>query len=418
MRPKKLLIITSSGGGGLIQTANAKAQEALAKNPNLIIVRKDLLKDWVWGPFGHFCINFWNQAQQNGNIFAQQVCVLGQTLVDFCLHPVLFYYAYKTLFEEDVDHIIDTQVLGTSAVLKALRIFNRKKNKNVQLEKVLVDLPTRKATHFFSSIKRLSSQSRKFFKLTTIAPLLEEGETEEHFWQDTCGLSAKEVNCEDPYVRAAFLPYKGKKRPKEPMHLKLRYKSAKELELLKKTSKLPLKASNGETHITVNPEDLLITILLGSQPANNGTLGYIGKIIDAARKVDRPIRLFAFCADYKEGEETLFSKVVNLVASTPNFPKNLSVIPFSFQKEDIIAPLFFRSDATCTRSGGQTCMELISIGSGKMWIHSEASLGQNLLKGMPSWESAAAVYLQKKHGATIVSVDTIVTHAEQLLHTK
>lgn len=422
LQPKKLLIITSSGGGGLIQTANAKAQEALAKDPNLIIIRRDLLKDWVWGPFGNYCINFWNSAQLKGNIFAQQLCVLSQGFVDYCLHPTIFCYALYTIFKEDVDHVIDTQVLGTSAVLKALRIFNRKKQKNVRLEKVLVDLPTKKATHFFRAIKKLSPNSRKFFQLTAILPLLEEGETAEQFWQETCGLSESEVNCEDPYVRAAFLPFKGKKRILESVQLKVRYKNKEELRLLTETAErgsLPLKISSDEVEVTIAPQDTLITILLGSQPANTATLNYIEKIAAVARKTpEKNIRLFVFCADHKEGDGSLFRKAADLVASMKDYPKNLSVIPFSFQKEDVVAPLFFRSDATCTRSGGQTAMELMSVSTGEMWIHSEAAKEADLLKGMPSWESASAVYLERGHGAKIVSTETVTSHAERLLNVK
>src|SRR3990167_4368236 len=159
-RPKKLLIITSSGGGGLIQTANAKQQEALAKDPNLIIIRKDLLKDWVAKPIGPYCIYLWNKAQTNGNVFTQQICVATQFLADFLLHPLIFFKALSPFLQEDIDQIIDTQPLGTSAILKALRIFNQSKKKNVRLEKVLVDLPTKKATHFFTPIKKLSQRSK------------------------------------------------------------------------------------------------------------------------------------------------------------------------------------------------------------------------------------------------------------------
>lgn len=156
-KPKKLLIITSSGGGGLIQTANAKEQEALSRDPSLIIVRKDLLKDWV--PFSTFFINFWNRAQQKGQISAQMICVKGQFIWDFFLYPSVLFYALYTFLKEDVDYVIDTQPLGTSAIVKALNYFNRKRNKKVRVEKVLVDLPTKQATHFFGPIKKLSKKT-------------------------------------------------------------------------------------------------------------------------------------------------------------------------------------------------------------------------------------------------------------------
>ncbi len=234
-RPKKLLIITSSGGGGLIQTANAKHQEALAKDPHLVVIRRDLLKDWVWSPVGHFFINFWNQAQIKGNIPVQMLCCYGQFFIDYLLHLPVFIQTLRIVFKEEIDHVIDTQPIGTSAIIKALRIYNRKRGKNVRLEKVLVDLPTKKATHFFRPIRKLSKKNRKLLKLTTIAPLLDEGETAEQFWKKTCGLKVEEINFEDVYVRQAFQKYKGKGRALSSMEIKIHYKNEEELHLMRKT---------------------------------------------------------------------------------------------------------------------------------------------------------------------------------------
>lgn len=408
---KRILVITSSGGGGLLQTANAKEQEILAKNPNIVIVKRDLLKDWIWGPAGRFQINFWNRAQMKGNIFAQSICVWGQFLVDFFLHPVIFFYALYTLFKEDVDHIIDTQPLCTSAIVRSLRIYNRKRKKNVKLEKVLVDLPTKKATHFFGPIKKLSAKNRRLIRLTSIAPLLDEGETAEEFWQSTCGLSEKEVNLEEVYVRQAFRQFKGKARPSSTMHLRVRYKNAEEVRLMRKSfekGSIRAKIKPEEVEFSIDPMDRVVTVLLGSQPASEATYLYAKEIAGLAKEFPKVnTHLFVFCADHKEGEETLYRRVAEIAAEFKNYPKNLSIIPFSFQKEDIIAPLFYRSDINCTRSGGQTAMELICVSTGEMFIHSEAKKGQDVLQGISGWEAASAVYLQKVRGAKIVTPDTV-----------
>ncbi|MBX7065651.1 MAG: hypothetical protein K1X28_00330 [Parachlamydiales bacterium] len=418
---KRILVITSSGGGGLIQTANAKQQEALAKNPNVVIVRKDLLKDWIWKPLGQFLINFWNKAQMKGNISAQSICVWGQFIADFFLHPIIFFYALYTLFKEDVDHIIDTQPLCTSAIVKALRIYNRKRGKHVRLEKVLVDLPTKKATHFFSPIKKLSPENKKLILLTSIAPLLEEGETAEQFWQTTCGLSEKDINLEEVYVRQAFRQFKNKPKSKLPMRMVIRYKNAEEIRLMSKSFEkgtIPAKVRPGEVEFTIEPNDRMITVLLGSQPASEATYRYAKKFAAVAKEFPKAMTyLFVFCADHKEGEDTLFKRVAEIPMRMKNYPKNLSIIPFSFQNEDVIASLFYRSDINCTRSGGQTAMELMCVSTGEMFIHSEAKKGQDLLEGIPGWESASAVYLQKVRGAKIVTPDTVSSVARRLYQT-
>lgn len=419
--PRKILIITSSGGGGLIQTANAKEQEAIAKNPKLEIVRKDLLVDWIWRPIGRFCINFWNRAQIKGNISAQWICVWGQCLADLFLHPIFFCYALYTLFKEDVDHIIDTQPLGTSAIVKAMRIYNRKRGKNIKLEKVLVDLPTKKATHFFRPIKKLSDENRRYVLLTTIAPLLEEGESAADFWQLTCGLSERQINLEEVYVRQAFRQYKGKCKPTETMHISIHYKNAEEMRLMRKSfekGSVQAKVMPNEVEFQIEPADRMITILLGSQPAHDATLRYAKTFSSFAKEFPKTMtHLFVFCADHGEGKETLFRKVAGIAAHMKNASKNLSIIPFSFQSEAVIAPLFYRSDITCTRSGGQTAMELMCVSTGEMWVHSEAKKGQDLLQGIPGWEAASAVYLQKVKGAKIVTPDTILPLARRVYQT-
>ncbi len=418
---KKILIITSSGGGGLIQTANAKEQEAVVKNPSVQIVRKDLLRDWIWKPMGQYFINFWNVAQMKGNVSAQAICVWGQFLVDLFLHPTIFCYALYTLFKEDVDHIIDTQPLCTSAIVKALRIYNKRRRKNVRLEKVLVDLPTKKATHFFRPIKKLSKENRRLVQLTTIAPLLENGETAEEFWQSTCGLSEMQVNQEEVYVRQAFRQFKGKLRPAVPMKILIRYKNTEEIRFMRKSyekGSIKARVHPAEVEFTIDPSDKMVTILLGSQPANEATYRYAKKFASLAKDFPKVMNhIFIFCADHKEGEETLFKRVSEIASRMKNYPKNLSIIPFSFQREDVIASLFYRSDINCTRSGGQTAMELMCVSTGEMWVHSEAKKGQDLLQGIPGWEAASAVYLQKVRGAKIVTPDTVANLAMLVYHT-
>lgn len=416
-KQRKILIITSSGGGGLLQTATAKEQEFLAKDPNLVIIRRDVLKDWA--PFGSFFINFWNQAQKTGNIAAQMLCVKGQFIIDFFLFPSIFFNALFTIFNEDVDHIIDTQPMGTLAIVKALRIFNRKRFKNAVVEKVLVDLPTKKATHFFRSIKKLSKNNRKFFQLTSIPPLLDDGETAEEFWQTTCGLSEKEVNCEDVYVRQAFQKYKDIPRSATPVSIKLHFKNEEELKLMQETFQrgpIRAKVKKSDVDFSIEPDAKVLTVLLGSQPAGEACLNYVRQWISLAKEFPQvPQYIFVFCANHEEGQKSLFKKMVNLVAEVKDYPTHLSIIPFSFQNENAIAPLFHRSDITCTRSGGQTAMELICVSTGEIWIHSEAKKGEDLLRGIPGWEAASAVYLQKLHGAKVVTPETFIPHAQKFL---
>lgn len=430
---QRLLIITSSGGGGLLQAANAKEQEARVKNPDIVVIRKDLLKDWMGEVFGSFCSEKWNRAQIKGDVAALRFFIASQYFFDYLCWPYLFICAVYALFKEDVDHVIDTQPIGTSAILKALRIYNWMRSKKVHLQKILVDLPTKSATHFFRPIKRLTKNDRVWLQLTTIAPLLEEGQSAENFWQTNCNLSEKEIHYEDVYVRQSFRKYQNRPRTKTEQLIVLRYKNEEELYLMQKTyAKSILQdviVKEGEVHFSIPPESLMITILLGSQPANEATFNYVKKFIEIAQEsnsLKQPCYLFVFCSEHIPGQHSLFHKVFEYVDQMKNYPSSLVVVPFSFQNDDVIAPLFYRSDLTCTRSGGQTAMELICVSSGEIWIHSETKQDPNqkeelsleqLLEGIPGWEAANALYLQKIRGGSVVTPETFAPKARRFFHT-
>lgn len=438
---KKLLIITSSGGGGLIQAANAKEQEVKAKNPNLIVIRKDLLKDWMGERFGSFCLERWNAAQINGDVAALRFFIASQYFFDYFSWPYLFICTLYTLFKEDVDHVIDTQPMGTSAILKALRFYNYRRKKKVCLQKVLVDLPTKAATHFFRPIKRLTKKDRPYLKLTTIAPLLEEGQTAEAFWQTNCRLSEQSIQYEDVNVRQSFRKYQHQTKKGEELPIVIRYKSDEELQLIQKTcAKGSLRGvfqGDRELCFPISKNSRLITILLGSQPASEATFNYVKKFIQIVKEPrfpKSPCHLFVFCAEHTSGGQSLFRKVADYVEKINQYPSFLTIVPFSFQNDDVIAPLFFRSDLTCTRSGGQTAMELICVSSGEIWIHSETKKDsdqktglslEQLLEGIPGWEAANALYLQKIRNAKVVTPETFAPDArkffriqEQIGHSK
>lgn len=428
-KKRKVLIITSSGGGGLLQAANAKEQELRAKDPHVVIIRRDVMKDWMRMKLGKVFISLWNRAQLQGNVWVQSFFAAIAPFVEIFFRPPIFFFSLYTLFKEDIDQVIDTQVMGTSAILKALRFFNRRKKKQVHLEKVLVDLPTKKATHFFVPIRSLSEKDRKWFRLITVAPLLEEGQTEEEFWKQNCNLTFQNIQYEDYYVRQSFLRYRHLARKAETALLRTRYQSREELSSIEKSvsrGAVQFTVKDRELLFSISPESRVFTLLLGSQPANHATLNYVKKFIELSEELQEnqyPVYLFVFCSYYTPDPSSLFQKVTDYVHQHRH-NSLLTIVPMSFQDDDVIAPLFFRSDMTCTRSGGQTAMELLSVSQGEIWIHSEAKktadpiTNDELLKGIPGWESANASYLQHRRNAKIVTPDTFVPLARKLMSKK
>ncbi len=422
---KKVLIITSSGGGGLLQAANAKEQEIKAHTPDAKVMQRDVMKDWVWSSLGQFSVNRWNQAQLRGDVKAQSFWGSTAPIAEYLFWLPIFVCSLYTLFKEDIDRVIDTQVMGTSATLKALRFYNRMKKKNVYLEKVLVDLPTKKATHFFKPIRALGKKDRKLFRLITIDPLLEKEQTELDFWKQHCNLTNEHLQYEDYYVRRAFVHYRNRQRKEEPFSLKIRFGNLDELEcILQSVKRGPAKyeLGEGEIRFLIDPKAFVFTVLLGSQPANHATMNYVLKCLETSGEI--PVYLFVFCSKHESGQKSLLRRVSEVVAQRTSYPKNLTIVPMSFQSDDVIAPLFFRSDVTCTRSGGQTAMELLSVAQGEIWIHSEAPYqtrpltNEELLAGIPGWESANAAYLQQKRGAKLVTTDTFSPLIQSLIDSK
>ena len=349
-KPKKLLIITSSGGGGLLQAANAKEQDARALDPDVAVVRIDVLRDWMGKGFGAYCSERWNRAQIKGDIPALRFLIASQFLFDQFCWPYFFIRALILLFKENADRVVDTQPIGTSAILKALRIYNYKRNKKVMLEKILVDLPTKAATHFFRPIRGLTKNDRQFLSLKTIAPLLEEGQTPEEFWRKNCRLSEKEICYEDVNVRRSFRKFQGKKKDENDFPVFIRFKSDEELKLIKKTfEKGPLKGKvlGDEIHFSIAPKDRLITILLGSQPASEATLNYVKKFAQIAKEdnfPNEPCHLFVFCSEHQPTQPSLFEKSPIMFTDARS---GLTILRSSLflSKTTMSLPLFF-SEAT------------------------------------------------------------------------
>lgn len=406
---ENVLIITSAGGGGLLQTANAKEQEIKHQNPEARIIKKDLMLEWVRIPFGAWAVKKWDKGQREGNYAPLTFFAKAQPISEVVFWPQIFFNVLKVLFKEDIDRIIDTHPVGTSATIKALRYYNKKRKKNVILEKVVVDLPTTSATHFFRPIKRLKPKDRKHVKLITIDPLLSLKQTKEEFWKENCGLSKDQVVYQYYPIRQVFKKYQNLAIEKDPITISVRTHSLEERSMTRTAlSKACMKSKEEkETHlVTIDPKDSLFTILLGSQPAMDATLQYIRKIAELAKDSSKKKNyiIFVFCSYHNENKLSLFQRVYE-EALREDLPSNVSILPLSFQKEDVIAPVFHRSNVTFTRSGGQTAMELLGVMKGQIFIHSEAKKTDrtSLLKGIYGWESGSAIYLEYKKGAKIVT---------------
>jgi len=413
---KRLLLITSSGGGGHIQAANAKAVKALEEDPTTEILKRDILVDWVGRRFGKWFVYMWNVCQKRGNLKMLGLLSRNIPLADGLFYVRIFYKTLVTILRKDVDQIIDTQPVGTSAIIKAIKVARRFRNKPLTLEKLITELPTEKVLHFFKPIKSLSKNDREFLQLISTTPLLKPDQTPDAFWLKNCGLLEKEVRYEDFPIRSNFEKFRNlHDAPPQRMHIDIKVKNYIEKFLIADTIKkghLHAEIYRDKISIIIEPDDKVSTILLGSQPTEEATVKYVRNFIEMAKEAgNQKMRhlLFVFCNHEAEHRNSLLRRVHDVIQKTVDYPENLNIIPMCFQGDEVIAPLYYRSDATFTRSGGLTSMELMSVAQGQIWIHSEIKGIDNqeeLCNGMPIWERGNAYYLREKKGAEFITPET------------
>jgi len=418
---ENVLVIFASGGGGLIQAAEAKCQEILAKNPRANIIKKDLMIEWVGIPFGYLGVKAWDYAQKKGAISKLEQILSCQSAADYFFWPNVFFRAVWLLLKENITQVIDTQPVCTAAIIKAIRFVNYYKKKNIQLEKVVVDLPTDLNTHFFSPIKKLSIKDRKLIKIFTIDPLLKDKETEEQFWERNCKLSLDRIYIQKYFIRQSFLKYQKKDTINTSTIIRASCYDKDEIimtENVLKGKNVDFEKKDMDFFYKIGAVDLVYTILLGSQPAGEATIAYLNgflRLFESSKKSSKHI-IFIFCSKHNMQKKSLFKTVADFAIEKDCY-RNLIIIPLSFQNEEVISPIFSRSNVTFTRSGGQTAMELMAVMRGKMFIHSEVKgdlSREKLLKGMYAWESGSALYLEEKKEATIVTPKTFEEYLSEL----
>ena len=270
MKRNKLLLITSSGGGGHIQAAKAQAVKALSENPNTEIIQKDILIDMASKRFGKGFVYLWNSSQKRGNVKFLMFLQKNVPTADIIFGTFIFLRTLYVLLKEGIDQIVDTQPVGTFAIIKAIKLARKITGKPLKLEKIVTELPTDNVIHFFRPIKLLSETDRSFIKLISTIPLLKENQTAEGFWRKNCGLSETEVCYESFPLLPSFKQYLNKvKARNERMKILIHVNSNEEKFLISDSIKrgfLTSEIYRDKIAINIEADDKVSTILLGSQP--------------------------------------------------------------------------------------------------------------------------------------------------------
>ncbi len=393
----KVLIITTSGGSGHLQCAAAKMLEIQRKDKDASFIYVDILRAWH-SPIGFMGALLYKFLQVRAWIGCLERLAKLSELATFIFWPKIFVIACIALFFRKAERVIDTQPLCSSATIKAIRLCNYFFKTRIMLEKFFADMPTDQNRHYGKNIKRLSAADKKLLRIISPKPLLDKHASEEAFWQDFCGVGLKNVDNEF-FVREGFKAYMEKKAPVKPFNVHIVEKDKRRKaclrRILEKGSSC-YRENDGCFDFAIEPESLMLTMVLGTFPGFKAQKSYVDRIISHCNEDKKSFILFLYCND--EMRAWLLA-----VVNRATYPANLTIVAFSHQDDQVLGNLYFKSDVTITRSGGQTTQELLCTRKGRVYIHSEAAKDENPLKGIAFWEAGNARYLIKYLNGKIIT---------------
>jgi hypothetical protein len=397
-----LLVIGSSGGGAHLAAAEALT-ERLRREPGVRSVhRVDLLLDWL-GPVGRFGTRLWNRAMKAGDARGLRWMVRAQRMGDRIFFPAVLVPALRALWRDRIDAVLDCQVMGTRAILTAASWVGRRQGRRVRVIKVLTEPAHRLLPQYFGPIRRLPPRLRDRIEVWASPPLLDEGETPERFWREQCGLDPAQVDEGRGFpVRTAF---DGEPAAGGDLVLRLADDEARRAA---RASGLALRAlGGGHWAIELAPGARVVTIVMGSQATGALTLDSVRAILE--RWDDPDLHLFVYA-----GDDGLRRRLAELLEARPS---RTHVVGIPYQEADSLAALYRRSDATLTRSGGMTCMELLSTGRAPALVCATPSGRASRFAGMVEHEYGNFLYLERFHpwGAKIVDASDMADHLAAVL---
>lgn len=354
------------------------------------------------GGLGDIGVNKWNEAQKKGDLkFLENYASWGW-IGEIIFYP-LVYFRVKWLLQDlkvEPEFVVSTQAFCLNAIMSAMRTVNKERSWKMHMHVYLTDMPSKKAIHFFPSIRKVAASKdlRQMLTLHAPPPLLKTGETEEQFWKKYCG-KVKVITKEKFPIREAFLETgELKKRLEQPeVRVKIRLNHAKETDIIKNgLGKEALKASQFDgkaAELAIKHDDKLAFLMLGSQPTSKSVLNWLNSFVQEGAKAtaekDKQHYFFLYCgAPHNQKEQNpllnAVSEEIERLRKEDKLPPNLHVVPFTNQDPDEIALLMARSDVSITRSGGATAMELFTLHEADLpkrkdklvLIHSEAMLAR------------------------------------------
>ena len=309
--------------------------------------------------------------------------------------------------------------------MQAVRSAEKRLNKTIDVELVVSELPTDKTVSFFNPIKRLTERHRNKLSLSCAKPLLPPEESASLFWKKQCKLNLSQISYTNFPLRSEFLLAQSETSVPRKTTLTFYCSKTEDVEALAPFCEhTPLKVTRTSHDINVhlNENTLLTTIMLGSRPLEKALLQYLDTFTKMLchKTAGYTHLIVPICSDTSSLVASVFSHLKKRLLQKA--PDNLMVLPIPFQEAPQLVPLILRSDATITRSGGMTSVELLHVAKGQIWIHRDFPYHNKWQAGslldMPTWEIGNAEYLIKSKQARIIHPSTLGTYYTKLMERK
>jgi hypothetical protein len=390
-------------GGGHYQTAKALESSLKEEYPGSTILLVDIFEDWMGKFFGGFFTRCWNTPLQKGYYFiSMPFSYFGIPIADVLFYIPLFIASYKAFTRYPLTRILDTQPVGTSAFCLALKWANKLKKRKIRLEKVLTELPTKKAIHFFHPIKLMPMGLKNILDLLVIEPLPKEPD----FWKKYPKVTSQQVKIIDPPLRKAFFQLSSHPPLSHPFEVPLIIHNEQDQGYYEKSFPLSqlIKKTAPDHYTFLTPEHAFITtLMLGSQPHSKIIDQYLKKLAELTQKeLEKKQQHIVFILGNEKTPG--WNQLKKNWLQHAGIPSNFFPLLLSMQDQKTVAALFHSSHQTITRSGGLTSMELMKASRGQVWVHTDIAVKQQpVLRRMPPWEQGNAEVMIEKLGAKVTT---------------
>lgn len=465
MSKSKRIILTSSGGSGHKSAARLMQQDAAAKNQNHITVdvvtgASEQVKfdsdgamtakchkselGWLrilgkdFGPGG---IKRWNDAQQKSDLNELKTLLAKRKITEFTMGSSFYKETRKLLTENpSVEEVVTTQALSIDRVLQAVSDINKCNQRKVKLRIVLTDLPTKKAEHFFLTMRKidLSKWGNVDIVIDSPYPIIDRrlsgkerekaasdafSELTPNLYQDdgtldnrvsiNFGLGPITKEFRDIYNEKLSPSYQ---ESSGEVTLDLKFSKSAENDVASNLMKnewvggcKKFKESSAVKREIIIPKDAHVTsIMYGSQASHDGTLQTIDderKLYAMKKNKDlRPHYTFVFCGKdvaSESGEKSLYQQVLEIAKKENS--EFFKIIPLTYQDHDMISRLYSRADTLAIRGGGLSIMEVEAVAKKESDIivfsdvPKQCTLDQvKVLKNPVYWEEGNAEHLQNQ----------------------